>query len=141
VKRYLLVFAVILLSGFLSGIYFVGTPRLRAYRSSYKNVHSGKQDKSGFKLPLGIQQMRIQTRKKEWKRDPFSISSMEEFKGEIHLEAISMGIDGKGIVMINGESYREGDILGSYKVKKIGKDYVIVDEGGENIMIKLEKGD
>ncbi len=140
-KRYLVVFATVSLAGFLCGIYFVGTPKLRAYRFSYEHVHSDKQGKSGFKLPLGAQEMKIRTRNKKWRRDPFSISSIEEFKGEIHLEAISMGIDGEGIVMINGESYHEGDVLGSYKVKKIGKDYIIVDEGGEDIMIKLEKGD
>ncbi|MDP8233412.1 MAG: hypothetical protein P9M06_01225 [Candidatus Saelkia tenebricola] len=138
-KRYAIVFITVVLLGFLFGIYFVGTPQLRAGRVTLKKIFFNEDDTLGFKLSPGAHEIRIQNRKQEWKKDPFTASSIEEFSGKIHLEAISIDVSGEGIAMINGEFYREGGILGVYRIVKIDEDYVVVEEDGNNITVKLEE--
>ncbi|MDD5613512.1 MAG: hypothetical protein PHQ54_00370 [Candidatus Omnitrophica bacterium] len=138
-KNRLLILAVILASGFLFGIYFIGTPNLKI--PDISDIKKMLDSEAEVKLSSGVDEVRINKRPAEWSRDPFGFSSKAGFDGGIVLEAILISQGGAKTAMINGEIYREGGVVGAYRIERIENDYIIINEGGNNLMIKLEKGD
>lgn len=90
--------------------------------------------------PLIVDERR-KLRASKWVRNPFSFIQSAALLGDLELQAISIDTQGNGLVVIGGEIYREGDVVGIYKIIKIGKDYIVVNRGGSNIIIRLEKGE
>jgi len=57
---------------------------------------------------------------------------------EINLEAIIYNPEGKSLAIINGEVYKENDLLGEYRIVKIYKKKVVFeDEDGKKIELIL----
>ena len=94
-----------------------------------------------MEFPPFIWEKRRKIRAEDWGREPFGFAQATASFGDIQLQAISIDKSGKGLVVINGEIYREGDVVGIYKIIKIGNDYVVVNRGGNNTIIKMEKGE
>ncbi len=115
-------------------------PKASYFDSNLSQV-MGKEEKLKIKFPPFIWEEREKIRAKDWVRDPFSFAQSTALVGNIQLQAISIDENGKGLVVINGDIYREGDVVGTYKILKIGSDYVVVNRGGNNIIIRMEKGE
>jgi hypothetical protein len=124
--------------GFIVGIYFIGTPVFIMPDTS--DIKKGFDDKAEVKLPLSADQSRFNKRPQEWLRNPFSLPKEAGFSGDIAIEAILVSPFGSR-VMIAGEAYRENDILGGYRIKKIFHDHIVITEGTKDLIIKLKKGD
>jgi len=124
--------------GFIAGIYFIGTPTFIVPDAA--DFKKGFDSKIKVILPPSASEIRFKKRPKEWPRNPFSLPREVGFSGDIIIEAISVSLD-ESRVIIAGEIYRENDIIGVYKIKKIFDDYIIVTEGTKDLVIKLKKGD
>lgn len=114
-------------------------PKVSYFKSELSKIMT--KGKVKIDLPLLVAEERKISRAGDWERNPFSFSQSAALLGDLELQAISIDAEGKGLVVIGGEIYREGDVVGIYKIIKIGKDYIVVERGGSNIIIRLEKGE
>ena len=115
-------------------------PKVSYFDSNLSQV-MGKGEKLKIEFPPFIWEERRKIWAKDWVRDPFSFTQSTALLGDMQLQAISIDENGKGLVVINGDIYREGDVVGTYKIVRIGSDYVVVNRGGNNIIIRMEKGE
>jgi hypothetical protein len=114
-------------------------PKVSYFKSELSGIMT--KGKVTINLPPLVAEERKKSRAGEWVRNPFSFIQSAALLGDLELQAISIDAEGKGLVVIDGEIYREGDVVGIYKIIKIGKDYIVVNRGGSNIIIRLEKGE
>ncbi|MDP8215699.1 MAG: hypothetical protein P9L98_00020 [Candidatus Kaelpia imicola] len=137
-RKRLIILIAFLAFGFVVGIYFIGTPVLRV--PDVIDLKKRFDNKAEVTLPPSADEMRFEKRSKEWLRNPFTLHREAGFLGDIVIEAILISQD-ESRVMIAGEIYRENDILGAYRIKKIFDEYIIITEGTKDLVIKLKKGD
>lgn len=121
-------------------LHFLSFPTPQSFNYVPDVAKSMKETKP-IKLPPVIYEGRVKRRPPRWQRDPFKPSETKEVIKELKLQAISVDAEGRGIAMINGEIYHENDVVGIYKIKKINRDYIIVEKGGSNIIIRMEEGE
>lgn len=136
-KRAILIFAPLsLLVLGLLWYFYIGnilTPSIRPFSEDTSSLRP--------KLELAplVYEERVKKRPGKWGKDPFKTSTSEAEFTALKIEAISLDESGKPVVLIDGETYRENDLVGIYKIIKIDKDYLVVDKGGSNIIIRMER--
>ncbi len=124
--------------GFIVGIYFIGTPVLAV--PDVVDIKERINSKAEVMLSPSADEIRFEKRPKEWLRNIFTLPKEAGFAGDVIIEAILISQE-ESRVMIAGEIYRENDIIGAYRIKKIFDDHVIITEGAKDLVIKLKKGD
>ncbi|MDP8253418.1 MAG: hypothetical protein P9X27_03355 [Candidatus Kaelpia aquatica] len=137
-RKKLISLTIFLACGFIIGIYFIGTPVLVV--PDVGDLKERLDNQAEVILLPSADEMRFNKRPKEWLRNPFTLLREAGFSGEIAIEAILIS-QSESRVMIAGETYRENDVVGAYRIKKIFDEYIIITEGAKDLVIKLKKGD
>ena len=58
---------------------------------------------------------------------------------DMTLMGVLTGSDNKRVAVINGTIVKEGDMLGTFKVKRVASAFVVLDNGQEEIQLRLRK--